>query len=109
MSDKPETAAPGAGGKRPVQILRERRGGVPGELMERNRRHGVIRRKILAALKKEPMTVPELARAVELPTHEVFWHVVGMKKYGKVAESEQVDGYFKYELVDQSRQAESTS
>ena len=109
MSDKPKTATTAAKTKKPIQILRERRGGVPRELVERNRRQKAIRQRIVAALQEESKTIPELARGVELPADEVFWYVMGMKKYGKVGEAEQVDGYFKYALIDASRQTEATS
>lgn len=109
MSDKPETTATSAKNKKPIQILRERRGGVPRELVQRNRRQKAIRQSIVAVLQEESKTIPELARRVELPADEVFWHVMGMKKYGQVAEAEQVDGYFKYALIDESRQTETTS
>jgi len=104
MSAKPETTDKG---KKAIQVLRERRGGVPRELMDRNRRQNKIRKNITAALDEGSKTVPEIARQVELPMHEVFWYVMGMKKYGKVVEAEQVDGYFKYALVEDSRQVES--
>jgi len=104
VSDKTKTKS-----KNPLQILRERRGGVPRELMEQNRRQTAIRKSIVAVLQKESKTIPELAHQVELPEHKVFWYVMGMKKYGKVAEAEQVDGYFKYALIDESRHTEPTS
>ena len=109
MSEKAGTGARSARSKSPLQILRERRRGVPRELVQRNKRQNAIRRGIVAALQEKSRTVPELAQEVDLPAHEVFWYVMGMKKYGKVAEAEQVDGYFKYALIDQSRQAEAAS
>ncbi len=108
MTDRSETTAASVKSKKPIQILRERRGGVPRELAERNRRQKAIRESIVAVLQEEPKTIPELACRVELSTDEVFWHVMGMKKYGKVAEAEQVDGHFAYALIDESRQAEAT-
>jgi len=109
MSDRPETTATSGKRKKPIQILRERRGGVPHELVERNRRQNAIRRSIVAVLQEGSKTIPELAREVELPAHEVLWYVIGMRKYGKVSEAEQVDGYFKYALIDKSSSTEPTS
>ena len=94
---------------KPIQILRERRGGVPRDLIERNRQQSVIRRRITKALQGEPMTVPELADHLDVPSSEVLWYVMGMKKYGKVIEAEQAGSYFKYRLADESRETEIAS
>lgn len=59
----------------------------------------LMRAKILAALQEEPMTVPEIAQAIGRPSHEVMYWVMGMRKYGQVAETEEDDGYFKYRAV----------
>lgn len=108
MSDqtKPKAAS---SMKKPIQILRERRGGVPQVLIERSRQQSIIRKRITEALQSDPRTVPDLAGELDLPSHAVLWYVMGMKKYGKVVEAEQVDGYFKYQLLDDSRQMEPAS
>ncbi|MBN2294064.1 MAG: hypothetical protein JXM70_16680 [Pirellulales bacterium] len=106
MSVKPETTDKS---KKAIQVLRERRGGVPRELTDRNKQQDTIRKNITAALDEGSKTVPEISKQLELPMHEVFWYVMGLKKYGKVVEAEQVDGYFKYALVDNSQQVESKS
>ena len=109
MIDIPKTPVETPKSKKPLQILRERLGGVPRERMERNREQITNRKNIVAALEEGAKTVPELAEAVELPSHEVLWYVMGMKKYGTVVEAEPVDGYFKYALVQEVPQAEAKS
>ncbi|MDY0167471.1 MAG: hypothetical protein RBS80_13065 [Thermoguttaceae bacterium] len=109
MTEKPEPSASATKAKKPLAVLRERRGGVPHQLTERQRRQKAIRKSITAALQDGARTVPELAHAVALPADEVFWHVMGMKKYGKVCEAEQVDGYFRYALVPESPETEHLS
>jgi len=109
MSDSSDSTAASAKAKKPIQILRERRGGVPRELLERNRQQNVIRQRLTGMLQGGPKTVSELASEVGLPAHKVLWYVMGMKKYGKVAESDQVDGYFQYRLIDKPRPTEKTS
>jgi hypothetical protein len=89
--------------RRPIQVLRERRGGVPRELLQRNRHQRALRRKIAVALKSGAKTVPELAAATGEDPRDVLWYVMGMKKYGKVAEAEASGSYFKYALVDDSQ------
>lgn len=63
------------------------------------REEPVMRARILTALEGGPMTVPEIAAAVGAPAHEVVFWVMGMRRYGWVAEikGNTVDGYFQYE------------
>jgi hypothetical protein len=46
--------------------------------------------------------VPEIAAALERPTHEVMFWVMGLRKYGWLAEDKEVndDGYYRYEVVE---------
>jgi predicted Rossmann fold nucleotide-binding protein DprA/Smf involved in DNA uptake len=62
----------------------------------------VMRRRILAALADGPLTVPEIAAAVERPTHEVMFWVMGLRKYGWLAEIKEVtdEGYYRYQVVE---------
>ena len=85
--------------KKPIQILRDRRGGVPKERMENHRERTKIRKRITEALEDGPKTVPEIAKITGLPNHEVMWYVMGMKKYGEVAEGEERDEYYEYVLL----------
>jgi predicted Rossmann fold nucleotide-binding protein DprA/Smf involved in DNA uptake len=59
----------------------------------------VMRGRILAALLDGPLTVPEIAASIDAPTHEVVFWVMGMRRYGWLAEIKgaTVDGYFQYE------------
>ncbi len=63
------------------------------------REEPVMRARILAALWDGPLTVPEIARAIEAPTHEVVFWVMGMRRYGWLAEvkGSETDGYFQYQ------------
>ena len=63
------------------------------------REEPVMRARILAALAEGPLTVPEIAIAIGAPTHEVVLWVMGMRRYGWLAEIKgaTVDGYFQYE------------
>lgn len=62
----------------------------------------VMRRHILAALEDGPLTVPEIATAVERPSHEVMFWVMGLRKYGWLAEIKEVtdEGYYRYQVVE---------
>lgn len=63
------------------------------------REEPVMRPRILAALADGPLTVPQIAEAVGAPTHEVVFWVMGMRRYGWLAEikGSDDDGYFTYE------------
>lgn len=63
------------------------------------REEPVMRPRILAALAEGPLTVPQIAAAVGAPAHEVVFWIMGMRRYGWVAEikGSEADGYFLYE------------
>jgi len=56
---------------------------------------------ILTALGSGPLTIPQIAEAIGRPTREVTFWVMGLRKYGWVAEIKEVDdeGYFPYAIV----------
>ena len=63
------------------------------------REEPVMRVRILEALREGPLTGPEIATAIGAPAHEVVFWVMGMRRYGWVAEikGNTIDGYFQYE------------
>jgi predicted Rossmann fold nucleotide-binding protein DprA/Smf involved in DNA uptake len=77
---------------------------IPGQrdVREIVRDEQVMRRRILAALADGPLTVPEIAAAVERPSHEVMFWVMGLRKYGWLAEIKEVtdEGYYRYQVVE---------
>jgi hypothetical protein len=58
---------------------------------------------ILEALSQGPMTVPEVARAIERPSDETLYWVMGMRRYGLLVEIPEADddGYFQYAVKQQ--------
>ena len=69
------------------------------EVREVIREEAVWRPRILAALADGPLTVPEIAAAIGAPAHEAVCWVMGMRRYGWLAEvkGSDTDGYFRYE------------
>jgi hypothetical protein len=63
------------------------------------REEAVWRPRILAALVDGPRSIPEIAVAIGAPTHEAVVWVMGMRRYGWLAEikGSDGDGYFRYE------------
>lgn len=45
-----------------------------------------IRKKIRKALGEKSKTVPQVAEIIDMPTHEVMWHISAMKKFDLIAE-----------------------
>jgi DNA-binding IclR family transcriptional regulator len=60
----------------------------------------LVRDRLLELLADGPLGVPELALRAGLPEDEVMVWVMGMRKYGYVAEQDQSgDGSFRYSAV----------
>ena len=87
--------------KKPVQILRERCGGASKELMEQHRAQRKIQKQLKQALKEGPKTVPEIAKQTGIPSHDVLWHLMSMKKYGQIVEGQERESYYEYRLEEQ--------
>jgi predicted transcriptional regulator len=62
-----------------------------------------IQRDISKVMGEGPKTVPEVAEALGLPTHEVFWHLTAMKKYDLVVEDGMQGVYYLYKLAEEAR------
>ena len=66
------------------------------------REEPVRRPHILAALADGPKTIPEIAAAIGQPEREVTFWVMGMRRFGLLAEvpGANPDGYFTYQVVE---------
>jgi predicted Rossmann fold nucleotide-binding protein DprA/Smf involved in DNA uptake len=63
----------------------------------------LMRSRLLELLRDGPLTVPELAAAGGFPQDEVMVWMMGLRKYGHVAEKDaSADGYFRYAAVERS-------
>ena len=76
----------------------------------RNRREIIreemyMRDKILSAVKDGPKTVPEIAKILEYPEHEVMYWVMAARKYGYLEESPEAsdEGYYTYILTNEQQ------
>jgi hypothetical protein len=61
----------------------------------------LVRDRILDLLRAGPLTVPEVAVGLACPPEEAMYWMMGMRKYGYVAElaGPTDEGYFRYEAV----------
>jgi predicted Rossmann fold nucleotide-binding protein DprA/Smf involved in DNA uptake len=55
-----------------------------------------IIKQIKAQIADTAKTIPEIARATEMPTSQVLLYIAGLKKYGLVVEGDKDGDYFKY-------------
>lgn len=95
-----ETAVHPAKSKRPIDILRERQGERTPEQKDYYKHQSQVRKQLLEALKSGPRTIPELAGQCGLPSEEVVWNVMAMRRYGKVVEDELDGDYYRYRLKE---------
>ena len=72
------------------------------DIREVVREEPLMRRRLLAALGEDALTVSELAARVGLPASEVMVWVMGMRKYGYVVEGAAPDeGSYRYAVTHQ--------
>ena len=68
----------------------------------------IMKDRIAEFLKTGPKTIPELSEAIGYPSYEVTIWLFAMTRYNEVEAigRADVDGYFKYELVEKQPEAE---
>jgi predicted transcriptional regulator len=64
-----------------------------------------MQRPLLQALAEGPLSLPALAERLHRPVEEVVYWVMGMRRYGLLAETGDADddGYFAYAATDRGR------
>ena len=94
--------AGGSPGKtqRPVDILKEKHGGMSDTLKAHVKEQQQVRKKLRDALKAGSKTVPELAAAGGIEANKVLWHLMAMRRYGEVVEAGEENDYMKYQLKE---------
>jgi hypothetical protein len=81
-----------------IAAYKERHGQAPAELLERVREQNHRKAAVKRALVAGPLTVPELASAVEISAQEALWMLIALRKYGVVVEDGQDGDYVRYAL-----------
>ena len=74
---------------------------ITRDLREVIRDEHLMRRHILEALESGPLTIPQIAEAIGKPAQETVFWVMGMRKYGYIAEIKEADdeGFYPYQIV----------
>lgn len=62
-----------------------------------------VQNAVCKAVRERPKTVPEIAKEIEMPTHETLWYVTSFKKYGLLKESGMCGDYPLYERVEEKQ------
>ena len=63
--------------------------------------HKRIHREICKAIRDTAKTIPEIAEVMEMPSHEVLWHITALKKYDVVAEEGMCGEYVLYTRAEE--------
>ena len=59
-----------------------------------------IQQEICKVIRENPKTVPEIAEATGMPSHEVLWYLASFKKYGLVVEDDMCGDYPLYRKAE---------
>jgi len=84
-----------------LQILKDRRGPLPKELLDRVRAQNAAKSAIRKALAGGPLTPPQVAQAAGISPREAIWLLTAMRKYGQVVEDGQEGDYPRFGLAPQ--------
>jgi len=85
--------------KKTINIIKETRK-VSAHVTEGRKKYVRIRKTILAALKDEGMTIPQIAKATQLAMAETTYYLMTLYKFGDVAVAgiDDMDEYYIYKL-----------
>ena len=87
-----------------LKRLREEHSETVGQTQALVKKQNAIRKDIRKELAEGSKTVPEIATIIDLPTHEVLWHISAMKLYKLVAEDGMKDYVdVLYKLVEEKK------
>ena len=60
-----------------------------------------VQQLICQNIREKSKTVPEIAEAVDIPTHEVLWYLTSFKKYDIVVEDGMCGDYILYKRAEE--------
>ncbi|MGA9190206.1 MAG: hypothetical protein WBZ24_00600 [Anaerolineales bacterium] len=83
-----------------LKALREARKDTVERTQALLKEQQAFRKQLRSVMTGEPKTIPEIAAAAELPTDQVLWHVMAMKKYDLVRETGKSGDYYQYALAE---------
>jgi len=88
-----------------LKELRKKYAGSVARTQAHLKQQNAVRKLLKSALKEGGKTIPEITEIVGLPSDEVLWHIVAMKKYDLVTEVGQDGEYYKYALPTKEKKS----
>ena len=84
-----------------LKNLRAQHGDTVKRTQAMLKEHKRIHREICKAIRDTPKTIPEIAEVMEMPSHQVLWHITALKKYDVVAEEGMCGEYVLYTRAEE--------
>jgi predicted transcriptional regulator len=81
-----------------LKALREEKKETVSRAQELLKDQQAVRKAIRNALKEGAKTVPEVAASTELPSHDIMWYMMAMRKFGLIEEVDMDGQYYRYRL-----------
>jgi predicted transcriptional regulator len=85
-----------------LKMLREAHADTVKRTQELLREQSKIEKQICQEIREKPKTVPEVASALNLPSHQVLWYLTALKKYGIVVENGMCGDYVLYQSAKEA-------
>ena len=85
-----------------VKIFRERMGGMTDARKAWQKEQRDTEKAIHNVLKSGPHTIPEISSESQLPAERIVWHLMALKRYGKIAEADLAGDYYRYVWKEES-------
>lgn len=79
-----------------LKLFRERMGGMTQKRKEWQKEQRDYAKAIGSALERGAQTIPEIARASGLPSEKIMWHLMAMRKYGRICDAGRDGDYIRY-------------
>jgi len=86
-----------------LKRLREQHAGSVARTQALYKEQRRIQQEICGVIRETPKTVPDIGAALSLPTHEILWHLMAMKKYGIIVETGMCGDYPLYQRVKEEQ------
>ena len=76
--------------------------GVSEEALAKSKNFREVKKKLVQILKEGPKTIPEITEDMEMPTSEVLYYLMTLRKYGEIiaGELDDMDEYYYYQLKE---------
>ena len=76
---------------------------ISRNLAEALRDEMFLKDKVMASLREQPRTIPELARGLGYPSSEVLRWVMALRRYGKIVDvpKARADDYYQYKATEE--------